>query len=55
VKIDVGIDYVLFGRHNKSPKDDNLKKKKEKEKKNNRVTNFGFWYRGYNLQMTFID
>jgi hypothetical protein len=32
VKIDVGIDYVSFGRHNKGPKDDILKKK-EKEKK----------------------
>jgi hypothetical protein len=31
VKIDVGIDYVSFGRHNKGPKDDNLKKKKKKK------------------------
>jgi len=42
VKIDVGIDYVSFGKHNKGPKDDILKKKKKK--KNNRVTNFGFRY-----------
>jgi spore coat polysaccharide biosynthesis protein SpsF (cytidylyltransferase family) len=48
VKIDDGIDYVSFSRHNKGPKGDILKKKRRKKKKkkhhkkSNRVTNVGF-------------
>jgi spore coat polysaccharide biosynthesis protein SpsF (cytidylyltransferase family) len=32
VKIDDGIDYVSFSRHNKGPKGDILKKKKKRKK-----------------------
>jgi len=35
VKIDDGIDYVSFSRHNKGPKGDILKKKEKKKRKKN--------------------